>query len=134
MKRLVLNLITSIGMTLQPFFELFTDYENILTVVRIISIFSLISFLSLQIYWFKIDEKNKQIKREKKRLVKDYRRFKSGIEHSKPSFLHYIKIHFNDEEILKLIHLKELRFIELDSTSTYESGGIERYEFNRDNK
>jgi hypothetical protein len=134
MKRLVLNLIASIGMTLQPFFELLTDYENILTIVRIVSVFSLIAFLSLQIYWFRIDKKKKQIKREKKSLVKDYRRFKSEIGYSKPSFLHYIKIYFKDEEILKLIHLKELNFIELDSKSTYESGGIERYEFNRDNK
>lgn len=132
MKRLIWNLITSIGMTLQPFFELSTNQENVLNTVRILSVISLIAFLSLQIYWFFIDKKRKKIKRENKRLIKDYRRFKEEIFYSIPSFQHYIRKYFTEDEILRLIKFKELKFSDLNSNSTYEMGGINnQYEFNR---
>ena len=134
MKRLFITVLLGVLMSLDQVMEVFTDLDTVLTAVRIVAVISLVIFLFVQITWYLRDRKEAVIKKQKKNLIKNYRRFKSEISYSKPSFKHYIKKYFTEDEILKLVKFKELKLIELDSKSNYEVGGIEKYEFNRDNK
>lgn len=134
MNRVFATIIFGLLTSLDLIMEYLTNIDGLIKFARIISILAVFAFIVFQYFWYRKDKKIAIKKKNKKALIKNFRRFKSEIYYSTPSFQYYIKIYFSDDEILKLIKYKELHLMELSKQiNSYESGGIERYEFNRDN-